>query len=574
MADFFCRTFDVALANLGNAIKDQGRTQDSVAYYRRAVEVNPNFPEALCGLVNALLAVCDWREVYEQPQPLMTRVGELVDKQLTEGCHYGAGTMQLDKPLQTWLSIILNALGDVRPETQTQWMERLQVFFVPIEQRDQSICEGSFVIRLTEFMLRKLQRRWYLDLAVRSQVAGTVLRPTAQEAASYPRPLLPSRLIAPAVPTVLPFHTFTYPLSARQIRLISHRNALRISQTTLTQMWVPSHVYPPPPLPVETIKVGYISSDFNNHPLAHLMQSCFGFHDLSRFSVHLYATTASDQSPFRQKIEREAQHFLDVSRMKNETIIDRIVQDGIHILINLNGYTKGARNEIFAARPCPVQMEFMGFAGPLVAGWIDWVIADPIVCPPSYTSGDVWRKIAAAAPGELQPTDLPGALDPEGPRGDWIYSERFIYMPHTYFVNDHKQGFRETENPSGVNPEEEWRIEEEKRWSARKELFPNLPDDYIIFADFNQLYKCEPTLFRLWLRILARVPNSILWLLRFPASGEPHLLASARQWAGDEVASRVIFTDVAPKHVHIQRGRIADLFLDTTEVSMTRCSQQ
>ncbi len=56
--------FDVALANLGNAIKDQGRTQDSVAYYRRAVQVNPHFPEALCGLVNALLAVCDWTEVY------------------------------------------------------------------------------------------------------------------------------------------------------------------------------------------------------------------------------------------------------------------------------------------------------------------------------------------------------------------------------------------------------------------------------------------------------------------------------------------------------------------------------
>lgn len=69
----------------------------------------------------------------------------------------------------------------------------------------------------------------------------------------------------------------------------------------------------------------------------------------------------------------------------------------------------------------------------------------------------------------------------------------------------------------------------------------------------------------MWLQILARVPNAILWLLRFPAAGEPHLLRTANEWAGPSVASRVIFTDVAPKQVHIHRGRIADLFLDTPE---------
>lgn len=59
--------------------------------------------------------------------------------------------------------------------------------------------------------------------------------------------------------------------------------------------------------------------------------------------------------------------------------------------------------------------------------------------------------------------------------------------------------------------------------------------------------------------------NSILWLLRFPDLGESHLLATARLWAGTEVASRVMFTDVAPKHLHISRARICDLVLDTAE---------
>lgn len=75
----------------------------------------------------------------------------------------------------------------------------------------------------------------------------------------------------------------------------------------------------------------------------------------------------------------------------------------------------------------------------------------------------------------------------------------------------------------------------------------------------------DPAIFKVWLRILQRVPNSILWLLRFPAAGEPHLIRTATEWFGKEVASRVIFTDVAPKHVHIHRGRVADLFLDTPE---------
>ena len=77
--------------------------------------------------------------------------------------------------------------------------------------------------------------------------------------------------------------------------------------------------------------------------------------------------------------------------------------------------------------------------------------------------------------------------------------------------------------------------------------------------------KIDPTTFRTWLRILARVPKSILWLLRFPDLGESHLMATARQWAGAGVASRVVFTDVAPKHLHISRARICDLVLDTAE---------
>lgn len=594
--------FDVALANLGNAIKDMGRVQDSVQWYRRAVEVNPNFVDAVCGLVNSLGGVCDWRgrggvgteptvdqfgNLYPSTGDPKARSGwigrvvEIVEKQLDDGAVWGVGILKivLDQSGKTLgehlaeLMVHTNKNQENAHERLVElWTKRLRHFANAQCKKN----EGGWLIRLIERIMRRLQRNWYLEqygAITHSDSQLPMITLSKDNVTKYQRPHIPSSLATPPVPTVLPFHTFTYPLNARQVRLISHRNALRISHSTLTSTWVPAHVYPPPPPPSPRLKIGYVSSDFNNHPLAHLMQSVFGFHTKSHYEVFCYATTPSDNSPYRQKIEREAEHFLDVSSWSNQQVVDRIIADGIHVLVNLNGYTKGARNEIFAARPCPVQCSFMGFAGTLGGGWCDWIIADRIVCPPEMVSCEVWRQRGGyeASKGG----DFEGDIDPEEDTNDFVYTEKFIYMPHSYFVNDHKQGFREegeTEKaimmqPAALmnDPETLWSIEEDRRWSMRREVFPNLPDDVVIFANFNQLYKLEPSTFRMWLRILERVPNSILWLLRFPPAGERHLRRCATEWAGPQVAQRVVFTDVAPKHIHIHRGRVADLFLDTPE---------
>lgn len=586
--------FDVALANLGNAIKDLGRVQDSVQWYRRAVEVNPNFVDAVCGLVNSLSGVCDWRGRgavgneasvdhyghYFPPAGASTKSGwigrvvDIVEKQLNEGAIWGAGILSLpyadNKTVKEYLIELYINNTDKKDQLDV-WKSRL-AFFETSNKKN----EGGWLMRLVERIMRRQQRRWYIHIygnALESAIPQRKLVVTPELALKYKRPAIPSCLASPPVPTVLPFHTFTYPLSARQIRLISHRNALRISHTSLTSSWVPSHVYPPPPPPSKRLKLGYVSSDFNNHPLSHLMQSVFGFHDKKKYDVYCYATTVSDHSPYRQKIERECEHFYDVSSWSNQQVVERILEDGIHILINLNGYTKGARNEIFAARPCPVQCSFMGFAGTLGGGWCDWIIADPVVCPPQMVTGEVWRQRTQEGATIMSSGDFEGDLDPEEATDDFVYTEKFIYMPHSYFVNDHKQGFRDdhpiTQQPvlynQKANEETMWAVEEEKRWKMRHEVFPHLPDNVLIFANFNQLYKLEPGTFRMWLRILERVPNSILWLLRFPPAGEQHLKRCATDWAGPQVAQRVIFTDVAPKHVHIHRGRVADIFLDTPE---------
>ncbi|TPX47257.1 hypothetical protein SeLEV6574_g02756 [Synchytrium endobioticum] len=598
--------FYIALANLANVYKDQGRVDEAVELYRRALEVKPDFVEAFCNYVNSLFFVCQW----EDRAAKLIKIRDIVERQLKDG----------------------------------------------------------------------------------------------------------ARTIPKGVPTVLPFHTFTYSsLTAWMVREISRRTADRVLWNVTTSDWFvgfperPSHFlnipprflpsmsaainrsahYPYPyslPSPPTThLRIGYVSSDFINHPLAHLMQSVFGLHDRRRFRIYCYSLSPSDNSPYRNKIEAGADVFIDVSSWSLRDIVERIaLVDKIHILCNLNGYTKGGRNEIFAARPAPIQMAFMGFAGTMGAGKvhdpttdedsnptasptttaslsarnsiiqspmtpsqqqqvssprthdlslrrvasdssltpsrkpltssmyndteffdtlrersIDYLVADEIACPRKLVCGE---PISEREP-DVVPPDSPlymsrqvrGSIVPEDDRNR-VYTEGLIYMPYSYFVNDHRQGFKEEDDPevdsmmvNAMSTSEDdglsdplmddaddeshlsdvdrikWRREQIRRLKMRHELFPGLPEETVIFANFNQLYKMDPDIFRVWLNILKRVPNAVLWLLKFPAAGEPHIIKFAREVAGEELARRIIFTDVAMKHIHIHRGRVADVFLDTPE---------
>ncbi|MCJ1405403.1 hypothetical protein MMC11_008631 [Xylographa trunciseda] len=555
--------FDIALANLANAVKDQGRISDAIGYYKRAVNSNPDFAEAVCGLANALNSVCSWQgrggivfdnskkdrwHVDEQGMLLdaklpytnstgwIARVVAIVDKQLSDGHSWGIGIL---KSIDTE-ELMTQSL--VTGDSERQDQRDSYALVTALSNWAGSSWEGAKVVRLVERATKRLGWQLYQDKYVKRRACSSV---------SYARPQLPSTLAIPSAPTVLPFHTFTCPLTAKQIRKISQRNGLRISCSTLRSPWLPTKIFDPPAPPSKHLNVGYVSSDFNNHPLAHLMQSVFGFHNPARVKAFCYATTVSDGSSHREQIEQEAPMFYDASTWSLDRLVKQILDDGIHILINLNGYTRGARNEVFAARPAPIQMSFMGFAGTLGAEWCDYLLADTTAIPPQTLRP--WRR-------NVDVTDQIKDENHSDEQEDWVYGENIIYTRDTFFCCDHRQSA-----PDSQEGQLSWSEEQRRRWKMRKELFPELPDDTVILGNFNQLYKIEPTTFRTWLRILSRIPKSILWLLRFPDLGENNLRQTALLWAGAEVASRIIFTDVAPKHQHISRARVCDLFLDTPE---------
>jgi len=157
-------------------------------------------------------------------------------------------------------------------------------------------------------------------------------------------------------------------------------------------------------------------------------------------------------------------------------------------------------------------VSYMGFPATTGAPFIDYLVTDRTVSPPHLNH---------------------------------CYSEKLLYMPHCYFVNDYKRCHQDVLDP--------------KNLPSRSDF--GLPEDKFIFSCSNQLYKFDPETFSTWCNILHRVPGSVLWLLRFPAVGEPLVKQEAAKRGISP--GRIIFTDVAGKDVHIKRSSLADLFLDT-----------
>jgi hypothetical protein len=205
------------------------------------------------------------------------------------------------------------------------------------------------------------------------------------------------------------------------------------------------------------------------------MQSVFGLHNPNRVKAFCYATTPSDNSVHRRQIEREAPVFHDASSWSVDRLVEQIVKDGIHILVNLNGYTRGARNEVFAARPAPIHMSFMGFAGTLGAEWCDYILADEISIP---------RDTLSLGRRSVRIEDRIFEDDHAEEAEDWVYGERIVFTRDTFFCCDHRQSAPDSEGARIT-----WEEEQERRWKMRKELFPNLSDDAVILGNFNQLYK-------------------------------------------------------------------------------------
>lgn len=515
------------IGNLAGALYENRKLDEAIKMYQKALSINPNFPEALNNLGNA------FRES-RRPHDAITCYTSCIQLQLAMLSMIGLPFTAMDELVrqQTYrLSVSYNNLGGIlkligRTVECITAYEHVAMLQPTMPEAHANLASAYKDAGRHDEAIISYQKSLALKPTYRDAFANMVHSLQCVCEWSHRSTLfakleedIKEDIESGAFPCVQPFHAMSYPVSADLALNISKRYAEHCFNCAQmlpgTSSLVIKHPLPHPRSSKEKLKVAYVSSDFGNHPLSHLMGSVFGLHSKSgrgKVEAFCYSLSENDGSEFYKRVSEEADHFLDVSSWSAVEIAHKISQDGIHIAVNLNGYTKGARNEIFALRPAPIQISLMGFPATMGADYIDYIVLDKIVCPPSSRH---------------------------------CYSENIVFMPDTYFANDYKQSHRD--------------ILEDSKIPTRASI--GLPEDKIIYSCANQLYKYDPDTFAAWCRILRRVPNSVLWLLRFPPAGEARIRAAAAMHGID--SNQIIFTDVASKSLHIARSGLADVFLDT-----------
>jgi predicted O-linked N-acetylglucosamine transferase (SPINDLY family) len=255
------------------------------------------------------------------------------------------------------------------------------------------------------------------------------------------------------------------------------------------------------------LHIAYYSADFHNHATAYLAAQMFEQHNRTRFKVFGFSYGPVTNDPMQRRLRDAFDEFIDVRNLSDQQVADLSRSLEIDIAVDLKGFTQGARSGIFALRAAPVQVSYLGYPGTMCSPYMDYLIADRCVIP------EYLRQ---------------------------HYSERILYLPHSYQVNDRNRPVASDNHAPAEH---------------------RLPAQAFVFCCFNNAFKIAPPIFDIWMRLLGALPQAVLWLLSDSAAGESNLRQEA-EVRGVE-GSRLIFAERRPLDEHLARHHHADLFLDT-----------
>ena len=257
------------------------------------------------------------------------------------------------------------------------------------------------------------------------------------------------------------------------------------------------------------IKIGYFSSDFTTHPVSQLLVELIEAHDKNRFEIIAFSLkTRNNKDPLKKRLLSYFDKFIEVENLETKEIVNMSRSIPLDIAIDLNGHTKFARTEIFLKRVAPIQINFLGYPGTMGTNLYDYIIADEIVIPF---------------------------------KNQKFYDEKVVYLPHSFQVNPSKRNIS-------------------NKIFKRSEL--GLPEKGFIFCCFNNNYKILPETFKIWMKILKKVKNSVLWLQQTNEFSKTNLYKEVKK--ADINPNRLIFaTYLNEMNDHLARIKLADLFLDT-----------
>jgi predicted O-linked N-acetylglucosamine transferase (SPINDLY family) len=258
----------------------------------------------------------------------------------------------------------------------------------------------------------------------------------------------------------------------------------------------------------DRIRIAYLSADLREHVMAYCLLGLFEKHDQARFETTAISLGPDVPSEMRSRLKGTFSRFVDVQRQSDREVADLLRELEIDIAVDLNGFTADARTGIFALRAAPVQVNYLGYPGTMGADYIDYIVADRFVIPEQHFP---------------------------------CFSEKVAYLPDTYMATDSGRVIAD--------------------WTpARAEA--GLPERGFVFCSFNNGYKINPLIFDVWMRLLAKVEGSVLWL----REGGKEAMRNLRDEAAHRgiAPERLVFAARAERiQDHLPRQRLADLALDT-----------
>ena len=257
----------------------------------------------------------------------------------------------------------------------------------------------------------------------------------------------------------------------------------------------------------ERLKVGFFSADFRDHAVMYLISGLFREYDKKKFEFFLYSFGKDESLKWHNLLNDSVDKFIDVTDLSFKEISDLSKKDNLDIAIDLMGYTKNNRLGVFKHRIAPIQVNYLGYPGTMGADYFDYIIADKVLIPENQKQ---------------------------------FYSEKIIYMPHSYQPNDNKIIIPELNTTKSDH---------------------GLPDEGFVFCCFNQNYKIGINEFNIWMRILKKIDKSVLWLGQSNKWAKKNICKQAE--LNNINSSRIIFANNLPHLEHLERHRHADIFLDT-----------
>lgn len=505
-----------ALNNRGKVLLDLGRPQEALASSEQASRIRPDDAEAFYNRGNALLRLGRLEEALAGYERALQLKPDYAD------AHYNRGLVlqQLRRP-EDALACYDRAL-QLRPDDAEALNNRGNALI------DLTRPQDAIASYLRALSLRPHYASAHYNLGLglqavnRADEAVSCYAKVLELAPDYPfakGKLLHAKMLCCDWAGLLPLaDSIEADIQAgkrsaepfgQQAISSSARNLMRCAEMFAAEN------FPPAPVGLwrgerydhQRIRIGYVSGEFREQATAILITGLFERHDKRRFELFAFDNGWDDGSEIRGRINRAFDEIVDITRWGDAEAAAAIGERKIDILVNLNGYFGRERQGVFSYRPCPVQVNYLGFPGTLGAEYMDYILADGCVIPPEHET---------------------------------FYTETVVRLPDTYQVNDSTRRIAQ-------------------RVPTRAEAA--LPEAGFVFCCFNNNYKITPPVFDVWMRLLTAVGGSVLWLLQDNAAAARNLKREAE--CRGIVPERLIFAPRLKPDEHLARHQLADLFLDT-----------